>query len=262
MPAPAIVDKALFDAAQEQLRENRTRARLGVRRAGHLLQGLTCCALCGYAFYGKTLHQKGRGGIFRDFRYYRCSGTDGYKFGGERICSNTQARADTLENQIWENICKILNNPGILDQQDHDRAQRTEVEANVDALIAQRHKLQKGMDRLIDSFAEGVIDKDQFTARMNRTKARIGSTDAKIAAQTSEEDRQAHLLSVQGRLAELSGRLKNKLSDADWSTKREIIRALVQRIEIGQTKIAIVLRLPTGTGARASDPVMVTLSRA
>jgi hypothetical protein len=44
MPAPAIVDKAMFDAAQEQLRENRTRARLGIRRAGHLLQGLTCCA--------------------------------------------------------------------------------------------------------------------------------------------------------------------------------------------------------------------------
>jgi hypothetical protein len=41
MPAPAIVDKALFDAAQGQLRENRTRARLGPRRPGHLLQGLT-----------------------------------------------------------------------------------------------------------------------------------------------------------------------------------------------------------------------------
>ena len=54
IPAPAIVDKALFNAAQDQLRENRSRARLGLRRLGHLLQGLTCCALCGYAFYGKT----------------------------------------------------------------------------------------------------------------------------------------------------------------------------------------------------------------
>jgi hypothetical protein len=26
------------------------------------------------------------------------------------------------------------------------------------------------MDRVISSFAEGVIDKDQFTSRMNRTK--------------------------------------------------------------------------------------------
>jgi hypothetical protein len=36
--------------------------------------------------------------------------------------------------------------------------------------IAQRQKLQHAMDRVISSFAEGVIDKDQFTSRMNRTK--------------------------------------------------------------------------------------------
>jgi site-specific DNA recombinase len=35
-----------------------------------------------------------------DFRYYRCSGTDTYRFGGERICSNTQIRAESLEAEI------------------------------------------------------------------------------------------------------------------------------------------------------------------
>jgi hypothetical protein len=41
-----------------------------------------------------------------------------------------------------------------------DCTHRTEVEANVHAPIAQRHKLQKGMDRLIDSLAWGVIEKE------------------------------------------------------------------------------------------------------
>ena len=41
----------------------------------------------------------------------------------------------------------------------------------------------------------------------------------------------------------------------DWSTKREIIRALVQRIEIGPTKVAVVLRLPTETTALALEPI-------
>ena len=40
MPAPANVDSALFNVAEAQLRENRTRAHLGHRRAGYLLQGL------------------------------------------------------------------------------------------------------------------------------------------------------------------------------------------------------------------------------
>jgi site-specific DNA recombinase len=258
MPAPPIVDKALFDAAQEQLRENRTRPRLGPRRPGHLL----CCALCGYAFYGKTVRQRGRGRVLTDFRYYRCSGTDAYRFGGERICSNTQIRADTLENRIWENVCKILMNPEILEQEEQDSSKQSGVQENVETLTAQRQKLQHGMDHLIDSLAEGVIEKDQFTARMNRTKTRIADIDAKIGAQTSHEGRQANLRSVRSRLTEIASHVQNQLSDADWTTKREIIRALIQRIEIGTTKVAVVHRLPTDTSARALDPIMVTLSRA
>ncbi|HXI41418.1 MAG TPA: recombinase family protein [Bryobacteraceae bacterium] len=261
VPAPAVVDRALFDAAQGQLRENRTRARLGPRRPGHLLQGLTCCALCGYAFYGKTTRQRGRGHRMRDFRCYRCSGTDAYRFGGERICSNTQIRAESLEAEIWENVCKIVRNPGSLQQEDQDSIQRKELPENVDALRAQRQKLRRGLERLIDSLAEGVIDKDQFTSRMNRTKARMADIDKKIGTQAADEELRTHVRSVMNRLAELSTHLQSQLNDADWATKREIVRALVQRIEIGPTKVAVVLRLPMGTSARALEPIIVTLSR-
>jgi serine/threonine protein kinase len=99
--------------------------------------------------------------------------TDAYRFGGERICSNTQIRAESLEAEIWENVCKIVRNPRSLQQEDQDSNQRKQSPENVDVLRAQRQKLQHGLDRLIDSLAEGVIDKDQLTSRMNRTKARI-----------------------------------------------------------------------------------------
>jgi site-specific DNA recombinase len=62
----------------------------------------------------------------------------------------------------------------------------------------------------------------------------IAEIDANIAAQTSDEGRQAHLRSVRSRLTEISSQVQNQLSDADWTTKREIIRALVQRIEMAQ----------------------------
>ena len=113
----------------------------------------------------------------------------------------------------------------------------------------------------MDSLAEGVIDKDQFTSRMNRTKARIADIDKKIGTQAADEERRTHVRSVMNRLAELSTHLQSQLNDADWATKREIVRALVQRIEIGPTKVAVVLRLPMGTSARALEPIIVTLSR-
>jgi site-specific DNA recombinase len=53
IPVPALIDEALFEAAQVQLEENRKRKREGRRRPGWLLQGLVVCRRCGYAFYGK-----------------------------------------------------------------------------------------------------------------------------------------------------------------------------------------------------------------
>jgi site-specific DNA recombinase len=91
----------------------------------------------------------------RDFRYYRCSGTNAYRFGGERICSNTQIRAECLEAKIWENVCKIVRNPGSLQQVDQDSKQRKEWPENVDTLRAQRQKLRHGLERLIDSLGRG-----------------------------------------------------------------------------------------------------------
>ncbi len=119
VPVPALVDAALFRVAQQQLQENRSRARLGRRRPGYLLQGLTCCARCGYAYYGKTTHQRGAGGQMKDFRYYRCSGSDGYRFGGERICGNAQVQGEFLETAVWQEVSDLLTNPDRLEREYH-----------------------------------------------------------------------------------------------------------------------------------------------
>ena len=55
IPVPAIIDAELYAAVQEQLEENRRRARQGQRGARYLLQGLLRCKVCGYAYYGKAL---------------------------------------------------------------------------------------------------------------------------------------------------------------------------------------------------------------
>jgi len=54
VPVPALVSEELFLAAQDQLQENQQRRRAQQRGTRYLLQGLVCCACCGYAFYGKA----------------------------------------------------------------------------------------------------------------------------------------------------------------------------------------------------------------
>lgn len=63
------------------------------------------------------------------------------------------------------------------------------------------------------------------------------------------------------RLAELSSQMPPQLQKVDWAMKREIIRAVIQRIEVGPTNIAVVLRPPPEMSVRDIEPILVTLSR-
>jgi len=55
IPVPAIVSGELYELVQEQLEENRSRARQRRRGARDLLQRLVVCKRYGYAFYGKPV---------------------------------------------------------------------------------------------------------------------------------------------------------------------------------------------------------------
>ena len=71
---------------------------------------------------------------------------------------------------------------------------------NAEALKARRLKQQHPLERLIDSFTEGLIEKDQFTTRMARTKRHIAELDAQIHAYSSDAEQLEQLLLAAGRL--------------------------------------------------------------
>ena len=261
VPVPPLVDERLFRAAQAQLEENRTRARLGRRPLGHLLQGLTCCAICRYAFYGKTTRERGPGHSLKDYRYYRCTGSDGYRFGGERICSNRQIQAEFLESVVWREVCDLLRNPQKLEQECQKDSATVASLQNAEALKERRLKQQHALERLIDSFTEGLIEKDQFTSRMSRTKNRIAELDALIQAYSDDVDQLENMRLAAERLHQLSHTIGTDLSDADWHRKREVIRTLVQRVEIGHDSIKIVFRLQHDSGRSGPESIAVTLPR-
>ncbi len=110
---PAIIDEALFEAVQEQLDANRQQASERKRGARYLLQGLVKCSCCGYAYYGKKVSRSSAKGKV-PYAYYRCVGTDAYRFGGTRVCENKQVRTDKMEEAVWNDVCELLRNPNLL----------------------------------------------------------------------------------------------------------------------------------------------------
>ena len=246
IPVPALVEQELFEAVQEQLAENRRLARQGQRGARYLLQGLGCCQQCGYAYYGKAISPSVRKGHPRNYAYYRCTGTDAYRFGGERVCHNRQVRTDLLEAAVWEQVCLLLKDPQRLAQEYERRLQTPAKDQDSACLQAQAAKLRQGVARLIDSYAEGIINKQEFQPRIEHTKERLAKVEEQVRLLSEEISRQSELRLIITRLEEFSARVSEHLEQADWKTKRELIRTLVKRVEIGPAEVEIVFRIEPG----------------
>ena len=248
VPVPALVEPALFAAAQAQLEENRRHRREGRRRPGWLLQGLVVCRRCGYAFYGKMARGKVGGGKTAEYGYYRCLGTDGHRFGGTAPCDNRSVRSDCLELAIWNEIRLLLEDPQRLaaeyrrrlDALRHDAGDRTQA-ATLDRQI---EGLRRGIGRLIDSYAEGVIEQHEFQPRIVGLKERLARVKEQRQALVEAAEAERSLTLVIGRVEDFAAKVRRSLDELDWPRTREIIRALVRRIEVDGEAIEVVFRVP------------------
>jgi len=238
---PALVSADDFATVAEQLAENRRRARC--RRAGahYLLQGLVVCRRCGYAWHGLC-----RQGAHRRYAYYRCGGREVARAQGEDPCEVRQVRAEDLEEAVWRDVCALLNDPQKV-AAEYERRLRGEEESTnrrgLEPLAKVIAKVKRTVGRLIDAYSEGLLEKEEFEPRLRAAKERLQRLEAEAAAATDEELQQAELRLVIGKLEEFAEKVRDGLAEAEWATRREIIRALVKRVEVDAEEVRIVYRI-------------------
>ena len=119
----------------------------------------------------------------------------------------------------------------------------------------------RGVERLIDSYSEGAIDKEQFMSRLTRTKAPMAKLEARIRSNTEGADHGRELRFLVDHFRKLADHLGRGLEDADWNRRREVIRSLIERIEIGRPGLAIIFRAPYSIAVSKENPIVLTLSR-
>ena len=246
IPVPAIVSEALFNAVQEQLVENKKRSRQSKRGARYLLQGLLVCKKCGYAYYGKPISPSSRKGHNRSYAYYRCVGSDAYRFGGQRICDNKQVRTDLLEQAVWKDVCSLMSNPQRIEQEYKRRLTGRKKHVRWNSAVqfhALIKKVKNGIARLLDAYQDGLIDKSEFEPRMQKAKERLAKLQAEAKTQGDKEAQQKELQLVIGHLQEFAGKVNSNLEGLDWIRRREIIRTLVKHIEIDVEAARVVYRV-------------------
>jgi site-specific DNA recombinase len=241
---PAIVEPELFAAVQQRLAEHRKHPGCVAQQPRYLLSGLVVCQRCGYAYRGRALAKTKAGHRC----YYRCYGTEAERFpGGVRICGNPSIRVDRLDEAVWSDVRGLLLEPERLAQEFERRLSResrgeetTRSSRSLEKLIGQ---VQRRMGRLVDMYADGYIEKDQFQRDMDISRKRMSELESERRAMQEEEDQREGLRLVLGRIEEFSQQVRAGLDTSDGVTRRRIICALVQKVVIDAEEVHIVYRV-------------------
>ncbi len=239
---PAIVTEELFSTVEQQLTENRQRGRQRKRGATYLLQGLLECASCAYAYYGKKVSRSAAKGKV-PYAYYRCVGTDAYRFGGKRVCDNKQIRTDKLDQAVWDDACKLLRHPKLLRKEFERRLSAPETSSTVQSLKKQLTAAQRSVSRLIDAYTDGVLTRQEFDPRIQRARKRLADLDSQLTDLQTETREQASLREALACLDDFSSTVATNLDEADWTTRREILRTLIARVVIEPNQIRVIYRI-------------------
>ncbi len=255
IPVPALVSAELFATVAEQLAENQKR-HCQSKGGAYLLQGLLVCPCCGYALCGKRIERRTAQGELRRYTYYRCVGSNAARFGGQRLCRNLPVPAGSLETAVWNDVCALLAHPGKIEEEYQRRLSgpaKGSDAVTVEALTKRIRQVKRGIARLIDAYGEGLLDKHEFEPRIRSAKERLGTLEAEARAKGAQAHQQQELRLVITRLQEFAAQVHDGLHTADWEARREVVRALVRRVEVDENQIKIVYRVNPPPFAKAPE---------
>ena len=236
IPVPALVSTELFATVQQQLEHNRQR-RLGQTRRSFLLQGLVECGCCGYACTGRRTP---------NYQYYRCLGNDASRWGGKKVCDNKMVRTDCLDQTVWNDVMSLLQNPRLLQEEQQRRLEASPTDDQQARLAKQIQQTQRAISRLIDAYQDGLLDKSEWEPRMTQARARLERLRTEERSLVDRAAGQAALRDTIANLEQFAAQIRSGLEHADFHTRREILRTLIQRIQIepNQVRITYRIRLP------------------
>jgi len=150
---------------------------------------------------------------------------------------------DQTDAAVWQEVCHLLEEPERLEQEYHRRLQDPQEPQEQEGLDTQMGKLRRGIARLIDSYAEGFIDRQEFEPRVTRMRERLQHLEEQLHRLKEEAEGEEALRVILGRLETFAAKVNEGLHQADFQTRRDIIRALVKRVEIDEQQIRVVFRI-------------------
>ena len=228
---PAIIDKKTFEYAQMRLKSNIKLSTRNNKKYNYLLSGLLRCKTCGYSIYGKPAPNSKYKRL-----YYRCTGQDGHRWPHGRVCKGHPVRTEAIDELVWESVKGLVLEPQALIQEYQKRLGISSEEPIVDSKIIDLKRFKAERARLIDLFESGLVEKDEIESKLKSNKAKIEQLENEISYLKKEKREKEQVLTVIRNLEDFSVKIKENLDGLDFGTRKQIVRLLVEEVEIDTIK--------------------------
>jgi len=242
---PAIIKPEVFDLAQERLQKNKQLSTRGSKEIT-LLQGMLVCSECGYAFY-RTSTRTSKKKIY----YYRCLGSDDYRYQNGRVCSQRPVRADYMDDLVWKEIMKLLKTPELIKSEIDKRIKQAQevspVKLRKETLLRKKTKIEKGIDRLLDAYQEGLISFSELRRRIPDLRKKEASINSELQSlEVQAMDQEKYQKAYQNMEVFLS-KLHESAKNLDIISRRKILQLTVKEILVGSDNLIIRHSVPTSS---------------
>jgi len=228
---PVILDKGIFDQAQERLKQNRDNRRKQPSRF-YMLSGLVYCEDCGKPYVAQT-KKPGNNRLASEGQAYRHRAKQGH-------CKNSTVSARILEPLVWEKLEMLLMDPQNL-KQGYDEALEQERKIHSKQLDMREFirkditKYQKMMENLTRAYTDPDIQMTKLEYQEQRARL---ANDLKTAKERlSEVESQLANIPTPEEYANLdrfAEEIKNRITRPDWqptpANKRRIMELLHARV--------------------------------
>ena len=242
IPVPALINKDLFGLAQERLQSNK---RHSPRRTNEptLLQGMLVCNNCGYAYYRTSTHTSKR-----KLYYYRCLGSDNYRFSSGPVCQSRPIRQDYLDELVWQQIVGLLSDPELVRgeirrrietiQESNPEKQRREV------ILKELLRVENSIKKLLDAYQSDLLQMDELRDRMPQLRNRHKTLQAELAGLESAVANQQSVLRLANKLESFLRKLRKSAETMDILERQRVLRLVVKEILVDDKNIRIKHSVP------------------
>lgn len=243
-----IIDELTFERAQRRYAElSKANDRLyrSAFKGKHLLTGLLFCEHCKARFFVKTARKK----IYEDsperprlgekYGYYKCYSRDKNKqMKTVDFCDAPSYRISLLDKMVLDEIKKLKFDPNYLEElyvEETDDKYDEEIR-----VLTEKYKEVSGkIEKLMDLYTLGSIPIEDIGDRIKPLYAEKEQLEKQIEeAKSNSKDSPAISLSE---VREILNQFGDEIYDLELSEKREIVQALIKRIEVGHERFTFTI---------------------